>query len=457
MKTYKTAITILNISKRLVAFCVLGLALFLINCNTSVELLQESKPPDMEFVVVPGKTPIAIPTPTPDLDTSIAQKLGIILEDSWELSGDLGFGRWGHTATTLDNGSVLVVGGSKRLSYRGSAENQAKLMPFGHDQWFPAGTPNWERTYHTATLLPDGRVLVVGGSGRAILQEDDEDKAFRGIKDLFSSEIYEPNTNEWIETSEMSYKRSRAQAITLEGGDVMIIGGRSGVDIAATSEIYRFKNGIWEELAPMNHRRMSHSAIKLKDGRVFVTGGLESVVPGETLASAEVYDPNTKTWTVANNMHYARLGHQSTLLSDGRVLITGGATALEPESKDQYPGISAEIYDPHSDQWTEVSNMDFPRQDHVAILISQALGGFSYKDKVILFGGANQLGSGITVVEEYDVLDNEWTRITSLPEGRTLLTATLMEDCAVLIVGGGDVSRRGDNFPEYTLKFATDC
>ena len=44
-------------------------------------------------------------------------------------------------------------------------------------------------------------------------------------------------------------------------------------------------------------------------------------------------------------MHYARLGHQSTLLSDGRVLITGGATALEPESKDQYPGISAEIYD----------------------------------------------------------------------------------------------------------------
>ncbi|MAT07529.1 MAG: hypothetical protein CL707_00230, partial [Chloroflexi bacterium] len=198
-------------------------------------------------------------------------------------------------------------------------------------------------------------------------------------------------------------------------------------------------------------------AIKLKDGRVFVTGGLESVVPGETLASAEVYDPNTKTWTVANNMHYARLGHQSTLLSDGRVLITGGATALEPESKDQYPGISAEIYDPHSDQWTEVSNMDFPRQDHVAILISQALGGVPYKDKVILFGGANQLGSGITVVEEYDVLDNEWTRITSLPEGRTLLTATLMEDCAVLIVGGGDVSRRGDNFPEYTLKFATDC
>ena len=448
---------ILNTQKRITAFCVLGLVLILINCSTTAETLQESKIHDMEFVLVAGKTPTPTPTPIPERNTSTAEGLGIILEDSWKLSGDLGLGRWGHTATILDNGSVLVVGGSKRLSYRASAENQAKLMPFGHDEWFPAGTPNWERTYHTATLLPDGRVLVVGGSGRATWQDDGESKVFSGIKDLFSSEIYEPNTNEWIETSEMSYKRSRAQAITLEGGDVLIIGGRSGVDIADTTEIYRVKTGIWEESTPMNHRRMSHSAIKLKDGRVLVTGGLESVVPGETLATAEIYDPNTKAWIVANKMHYARLGHQSTLLSDGRVIITGGATALEPESKDQYPGISAEIYDPDSDQWTEVSNMDFPRQDHVALLISEVIGGFSHKDKVILFGGANQLGSGITVVEEYDVTDNEWSRITRLPEGRTLLTATLMEDCSVLIVGGGDVSRTGDNFPEYTLRFTTDC
>ncbi|MBR62075.1 MAG: hypothetical protein CL904_05395 [Dehalococcoidia bacterium] len=433
------------------------LMIILINCNAPVESMRISDEQDMKFLVVPGETPEASPTPTPDIGISSAENLGIILEDSWELAGDLGFGRWGHTATILDNGSVLVVGGSKRLSYRASAENQAKLMPFGHDQWFTAGTPNWERTYHTATLLPDGRVLVVGGSGRAMFQDDGEDKVFRGIKDLFSSEIYEPNTNKWVETSEMNYKRSRAQAISLADGDVMIIGGRSGVDITATTEIYRVKTRLWEESAVMNHHRMSHSAVELIDGRVLVTGGLESVVPGETLSSAEIYDPYTKIWTVASNMHYPRLGHQSTLLSDGRVLITGGATALEPESKDQYPGISAEIYDPSSDTWTEVSNMDFPRQDHVAILISEIQGNSVLKDKVILFGGANQLGSGIKVVEEYNVQENEWSRITQLPEGRTLLTATFMEPCSVLIVGGGDVSRRGDNFPEHSLRFDIGC
>ena len=450
--------TIGNIFQSVCALFAFGLTFFLISCNSSVELLQESNKPGMEFVVVPGKTPLATPTAIPDLDTSSEEKLGITLESSWTLAGDLGFGRWGHTTTILDNGSVLVVGGSKRLSYRGSSESQAKLMTFGHDQWFPAGTPKWERTYHTSSLLPDGRVLLVGGSGRSMFQDDGEENVFRGIKDLFSSEIYDPNTNEWIETDEMTHKRSRAQVISLSDGDVMIIGGRSGVDIISSTEIYRLESESWEESVPMNYSRMSHSAVELMDGRFMVTGGLQSVGSGESLASAEIYDPSTNEWMVVRSMNYPRLGHQSTLLSDGRMLVTGGATAKEPESKDMYPGISAEIYDPSADEWTVISNMNYPRQDHVAILIAQTIGEASqFKDKVLLFGGANQLGAAITSVEEYDVLRNEWSIITRMPEGRTLLTATLIQDCFVLIVGGGDVSRQGDNFPEHTLKFTTEC
>ena len=81
---------ILNTQKRITAFCVLGLVLILINCSTTAETLQESKIHDMEFVLVAGKTPTPTPTPIPERNTSTAEGLGIILEDSWKLSGDLG-------------------------------------------------------------------------------------------------------------------------------------------------------------------------------------------------------------------------------------------------------------------------------------------------------------------------------------------------------------------------------
>ena len=73
----------------------------------------------------------------------------------------------------------------------------------------------------------------------------------------------------------------------------------------------------------MMQSRMSHSAVKLIDNTILVTGGMESVVMGDTLSSSEIYDPLQNSWSEVAKLTRARLGHRSTLLPDGRVLVTG--------------------------------------------------------------------------------------------------------------------------------------
>ena len=422
-------------------FC---LSAFILGCSVeSQDYIEASVSVAMNFTVVPAKTPMATPSPTPDPVKEAEEELGITLEPGWEFMGELEFGRWGHTATLLQNDAILIVGGMKRLSFRRTSVVHGEILPFGSTEWAKTSRFNWERTFHTASLLSDGRVLVAGGTGRAALKEGEDEPLWRGNKDLNSAEIYDPKTDEWTNAPDMNDKRQLAQAITLEDARVMIIGGRSGVSTLSSIEVYDPEANSWAEAEPMMQSRMSHSAVKLMDNRILVTGGMASVTMGDTLSSAEIYDPLQNLWFTVVELNRPRFAHRSTLLPDGRVLVTGGTTVVEGELLG--PETTAEIYDPILNEWTLITTDLVARKDHSAVLMS---GG-----KVILIGGGDPIGTGVLPIESYDIASNEWSVISNLPEGRNLLTATTLRDGSIMVVGGGTVKGYIADFPDHTLRY----
>jgi N-acetylneuraminic acid mutarotase len=182
------------------------------------------------------------------------------------------------------------------------------------------------REFPTATLLRDGKVLVVGGTGSA--------------STLASAELYDPISGTWTATGKMVVALSQGYSTTLlADGKVLVAGGlESGNDQAlASAELYDPQTGAWSAIQGMLARRTWHMATLLPDGRVLVAGdrGEDLSAPGleERLSSAELYDPASGTWSATARM-LAKGGHTATLLPDGKVLVEAGADG------------AAELYDP---------------------------------------------------------------------------------------------------------------
>ena len=227
--------------------------------------------------------------------------------------------------------------------------------------WSAAGAMTTHRQFHTATRLLDDRVLVAGGA------------CCLGAP--ASAEIYDPASGTWSATGPMTERRGGHTATLLPDGRLLVVGGSVGGPRAlASAEIYDPATGTWSATAPLAEARSGHTATLLPDGRVLVAGGFVLVDgssrPGRSLASAEIYDPATGTWSATGTMAEARGGHTATLLPDGRVLVAGGS----PDSVLAGGGplltlASAELYDPIRRSWTAAASMDESRFGFAAVLL----------------------------------------------------------------------------------------
>ena len=238
---------------------------------------------------------------------------------TWTVAAPLGTPRLSHSATLLRNGKVLVVGGTPDAKNTGLATTE--LYDPATDRWTPAGSLSGTRVGHTATLLADGTVLVVGGATLG-----------GGVGEyLVTAERYDPATDRWTAAGSLRTGRSGHRAVLLPDGRVLIIGGaiaetgeqEGRSHITDTTMLYDPATNTWTPGATLTTTRVVPTATLLVDGRVFVTGGN----PPSASATTELYDPATERWVASAPMSGAKIGHTATLLPDGRVLVVYETTA----------------------------------------------------------------------------------------------------------------------------------
>ncbi|CAF1587849.1 unnamed protein product [Adineta steineri] len=233
-------------------------------------------------------------------------------------------------------------------------------------EWSITGNMTNARYEHTASVLSNGKVLVTGGLSIDYVA-------------LNSAELYDPSTSTWTTTGNMSDARFHHTASVLSNGKVLVTGGANHGTINS-AELYDpstalscmiHQHGNWTATGNMINARGDHTVSVLSNGKVLVTGGADHSI----INSAELYDPSTGDWPATGNMNNARFRHTASILSNRLVLVTGGSHRGAINS--------AELYDPSTGDWTTTGNMSDARFWHTSSVLSNGLilvtGGYNGK------------------------------------------------------------------------------
>ena len=265
--------------------------------------------------------------------------------------------RWLHTATLLNDGTVLIAGGSS-LSNETTLNSAEIYDPVAGTFTLLPNTLNTARVGHTATLLSNGQVLIVGGYDPTT-----------GI--ISDAELYDPTAQVFIDLGNTNTPRFHHTATLLQNGQVLISGGETDPTPSGaynTAEIFNPATWAFTALSVnMTSVREGHAATLLNNGQVLVTGG--DLPAAGSLNTSEIYDPVANTFTaVSATMTAPRIYHDAVLLNGGTVLLSGGETDSGGNSTALN---SAEIYNPTSQTFTAVAgNMVSVREHQTATLLN---------------------------------------------------------------------------------------
>ncbi|MCK4830586.1 hypothetical protein KA005_83510, partial [bacterium] len=335
---------------------------------------------------------------------SIAYDDIFIKEVHFTPTGSLGTHRYHHTATLLDDGKVIIIGGNP-----GAELDTAELYdPASGTFSYTTGSLNKARRQHASVKLADGRILVCGGIGT-------------GYITLSSAEIYDPSTGTFTSTGSLNTARYGHTATLLNIGKVLICGGRLGTTTFDSAEIYDPTTGTFTPTNIMSEPRYQHTATLLTAGKVLISGGLGSF---QSPDSAEIYDPATGQFISTGNMSTKRYYHTATLLNNGNVFITGGIDGINALN-------SAEIYDPSTGTFSATGSMSVARMSHPATLLSNG--------NVLVCGGrsdASDVGTRHNSAELYNPVAGTFSPTDSMSVARDFFTAVLLNSGKVLVCGG---------------------
>jgi hypothetical protein len=313
-------------------------------------------------------------------------------------TGNMTAARDGHTATLLLDGRVLIAGG-------GSATAELYDPP---SQTFTAtGSMTVARFGHSATLLANSKLpnygkVLIAGQGSQI------------------AELYDPTTGTFTAAGSMVAYRLGQTATLLQNGQVLIAGGEM-----ASAELYNPSTGTFTATGSMTVSRTGHTATRLPDGRVLIAGGVLDFGPGTLpiplgpgVASAELYDPVSGTFTPTGSMSEGRSGHTATLLADGTVLVTG-------------PDNTAERFSPRTGTFSVVGGLSTGLR---------ATATLRNDGTVLVAGGQNRVSLATAML--FAPESEGFVATASLGTPRDGHTATLLADGTMLIAGGTSRMRR---------------
>jgi hypothetical protein len=341
----------------------------------------------------------------------------------FRFTGSLNTARERHTATLLQNGKVLVAGG---YILGGKFATTGELYDATTGTFANTGSLHTGRYWHTATLLNNGMVLITGGQGS---------DGMGGFTWLATAELYDPSAGTFTQTGSLNVARYSHTATLLSNGKVLIVGGNSSTGDPAPAELYDPSTNSFSLTGNLNFPRDGHSATLLNDGTVLIAGG--EINFQQSIAGAEIYTPSTGTFTTVGNMITPSTGHVAALLNNGKVLIAGGSTVLggtpfartelyDPVGKSftlsgtlstarsSFAGTvlstgqvlvvggfdsgghviaTGELYDPTSGTTTVAGNLNNARLNHTATLLNNGL--------VLIAGGSGPNSLDLVTAETY--------------------------------------------------------
>ncbi|HSB67815.1 MAG TPA: choice-of-anchor tandem repeat GloVer-containing protein, partial [Candidatus Methylomirabilis sp.] len=310
--------------------------------------------------------------------------------ENWSFSGPMTVARAQHTATLLPDGRVLVAGGNNASGALQSAE----IFTPASGTWAAVASMTAPRAQHTATLLPDGRVLVAGGEN--------------GNSPLSSAEIFNPGTNGWSAAAGMQTPRFQHTATALPDGRLLIAGGQAYGNVPVYCNQYCTSCSRCGLFSTCCHQ--------------YVCGQYQCGWTTSTVyhGSVELYDPSANTWSYAGGMSAARTGHAATSLPTGHVLVAGGTNQGGDIS-------SSEEYDPAANSWSSVGAMGAARSRLTATMAPG--------DRAILAGGLGAGGS-VPSADIFDCGTEQWTAAPTMTDARSNHASVMLQDGRVLVTGG---------------------
>jgi hypothetical protein len=329
----------------------------------------------------------------------------------------------GHTATLLNDGRVLIAGGS---NLAGEATSECELFDPKTNRWTRAASMHQARAEHTATLLGNGEVLVAGG--QTALNTFPVDY-------LSGAEIYDPHANVWTEVNSMHTQRAWHSAVGLQDGRVLVVGGTVlplpgaplEVPDAERAEVYEVNPDRWLDVGTDLPALSTPAASLLPNGYVLVTGGANG--DGFATSDAALFDPSQDAWhSTIWPSATPRFLHTATLLDDGKVLLMGGYTGRGPSQPLSVSNVilSSDLVDPGANTVVKVvSQNKVARIEHTATLL---------RNGMVLIVGSAYASNADSVL--FDPQNTETLISTGMRMDRYLHTATLLKDGRVLIAGG---------------------
>lgn len=281
---------------------------------------------------------------------------------TWSAVASLRTARANHTATLLADGRVLVAGGISLVgegeAARFAALSSAEVYEPKQNQWVPVGAMAEPRNGHSATVLVDGAVLVVGGSREA--------RTF-----LRSVERFEPGAGVFTAGPPLAGPRALHAAVRLDDGSVVVVGGRDAKGTLEAAE--RFEGGAWGASPPMTEPRQRMGAVVLEERGVVVVGGQTGT---SSTNLAETWRPGEQAWRpLENHLSLALSGHSATLLPGGDVLVVGG------EPPNDVDTVRAQRWHKASHQWCLAGALRTGRKAHTATLLNDG--------RVLVVGGVS--------------------------------------------------------------------
>jgi MYXO-CTERM domain-containing protein len=337
-----------------------------------------------------------------------------VLDPSWTATkNNMVDARSAHTATLLADGTVLLVGGASGTDASATYLKSAELFDPKTNTFAATGSLTDARAEHAAVRLMNGSVLVAGGKSSA--------------GPLSSAEVYDGGKFHTVDA--LQGQRTLPQATLLGNGAALLAGGLDATNtVVAAAETFDATSEKWTPVSPMTHKRIGHYLTTLPTGSALAVAGISTTTLAD-LADAEIYTPVTNKWAATGSLAETRYDFGGTTLPDGRVLVAGGYEIVKSG-----PTAGAELYDPNKLSWSKAGSLATARSE---LTLTALPGGLAVAAGGVVRNEQKAITAYLKSVEVYDPGANTWSSLPDMKQARYGHTATMLDDGRVLVAGGG--------------------